>query len=258
MDMLPPQTTPLPHIIPCMISETPLNLPANYASSTLNLTSDGILVIQEVSTEITERKSEESCTLNYSWCLLSDGTNGDGHGKDWLLRQRVHVVWNFEIPAPAGPADEASEVFYSGTVMLPGMDAASPPSTEINQISPIEGHWFRIRWPPCRQRVIDLEPSKERDALEDFIADAGMSAACFKIVISRVKEHLGGDIPVAVQGVCSYTVYAGPKSDFVAQFRLKFLQLTNEEDFFEGKLLRRKSSQADSSCEDLAHYLGDT
>ncbi|EQL28895.1 hypothetical protein RJZ56_006847 [Blastomyces dermatitidis] len=85
-----------------------------------------------------------------------------------------------------------------------------------------------------------------------------MSAACFKIVISRVKEHLGGDIPVAVQGVCSYTVYAGPKSDFVAQFRLKFLQLTNEEDFFEGKLLRRKSSQADSSCEDLAHYLGDT
>ncbi|KAL2374154.1 hypothetical protein RJZ57_001362 [Blastomyces gilchristii] len=79
MDMLPPQTTPLPHIIPCMISETPLNLPANYASSTLNLTSDGILVIQEVSTEITERKSEESCTLNYSWCLLSDGTNGDGH-----------------------------------------------------------------------------------------------------------------------------------------------------------------------------------
>ena len=43
------------------------------------------------------------------------------------------------------------------------------------------------------------------------------------------KENLGGDvIPVAVQGVCSYTVYAGPNSEFVAQFRLKSLQLKME------------------------------
>lgn len=43
------------------------------------------------------------------------------------------------------------------------------------------------------------------------------------------KEHLGGDVvPVAVQGVCSYTVYAGPNSEVVAQFRLKSLQLRME------------------------------
>ncbi|PWY70639.1 hypothetical protein BO83DRAFT_399780 [Aspergillus eucalypticola CBS 122712] len=37
------------------------------------------------------------------------------------------------------------------------------------------------------------------------------------------REHLGGEfVPVAVQGVCGYTVYAGPKDEFVAQFRLKF------------------------------------
>ncbi|KAG2417377.1 hypothetical protein HFD88_008596 [Aspergillus terreus] len=36
------------------------------------------------------------------------------------------------------------------------------------------------------------------------------------------REHLGGKVvPVAVQGVCSYTVDAGPNDEFVAQFRLK-------------------------------------
>ncbi|KAK2748363.1 hypothetical protein FQN57_001021 [Myotisia sp. PD_48] len=42
-----------------------------------------------------------------------------------------------------------------------------------------------------------------------------------------VKERLGKDaIPVAIQGVCSYTVFAGP--ELVAQFRLKSLQLKME------------------------------
>ncbi|OKL61153.1 hypothetical protein UA08_03473 [Talaromyces atroroseus] len=46
---------------------------------------------------------------------------------------------------------------------------------------------------------------------------------------SYAKEELGGEVvPVAVQGVCSYTVYAGPKGEFVAQFRLKSLQLRME------------------------------
>ena len=35
-------------------------------------------------------------------------------------------------------------------------------------------------------------------------------------------------IPVAIQGVCSYTVYAGPKLEHVVQFRLKSLELTPE------------------------------
>jgi hypothetical protein len=46
---------------------------------------------------------------------------------------------------------------------------------------------------------------------------------------SYAKEQLGGEIvPVTVQGVCSYTVYAGPKGEFVAQFRLKSLELRME------------------------------
>lgn len=32
-------------------------------------------------------------------------------------------------------------------------------------------------------------------------------------------------MPVAVQGVCSYTIYAGPDLGFVVQFRLKSLEL---------------------------------
>ncbi|GES63522.1 hypothetical protein ATEIFO6365_0007020900 [Aspergillus terreus] len=43
------------------------------------------------------------------------------------------------------------------------------------------------------------------------------------------REHLGGKVvPVAVQGVCSYTVYAGPNDELVAQFRLKSLRLDME------------------------------
>ncbi|CAL5867785.1 uncharacterized protein PFLUO_LOCUS2006 [Penicillium psychrofluorescens] len=40
------------------------------------------------------------------------------------------------------------------------------------------------------------------------------------------SEHLGGNVtPVDVQGVCSYTVYAGPNAEFVVQYRLKSLAL---------------------------------
>ncbi|KAJ5628082.1 hypothetical protein N7490_010310 [Penicillium lividum] len=39
-------------------------------------------------------------------------------------------------------------------------------------------------------------------------------------------EKLGGKaIPIAVQGVCSYTVYVGPNAEYVAQFRFKSLRL---------------------------------
>lgn len=40
------------------------------------------------------------------------------------------------------------------------------------------------------------------------------------------SEHVGGNVtPVDVQGVCSYTVYAGPGAEFVVQYRLKSLAL---------------------------------
>ncbi|GLA57104.1 hypothetical protein AtubIFM55763_010050 [Aspergillus tubingensis] len=43
------------------------------------------------------------------------------------------------------------------------------------------------------------------------------------------REHLGGEVvPVAVQGVCSYTIYAGPNGEFVVQFRLKSSRLSME------------------------------
>ena len=35
-------------------------------------------------------------------------------------------------------------------------------------------------------------------------------------------------VPVKVQGVCSYSVYAGPDLEFVFQFRLKSLYLKTE------------------------------
>lgn len=44
------------------------------------------------------------------------------------------------------------------------------------------------------------------------------------------KELVGGDqvVPVAVQGVCSYTVYAGQDLEYVVQFRLQSLALEME------------------------------
>ncbi|KAJ5950451.1 uncharacterized protein N7479_008864 [Penicillium vulpinum] len=40
------------------------------------------------------------------------------------------------------------------------------------------------------------------------------------------SKHLRGNVtPVDVQGVCSYTVYAGPNAEFVVQYRLKSLAL---------------------------------
>lgn len=44
---------------------------------------------------------------------------------------------------------------------------------------------------------------------------------------SFARAHVGGDVvPVAVQGVCSCTVYAGDNAEFVVQFRLASLQLS--------------------------------
>lgn len=43
---------------------------------------------------------------------------------------------------------------------------------------------------------------------------------------AKAKELVGGEVvPVAVQGNCSYSVYAGPELEFVVQFRLKSLIL---------------------------------
>lgn len=71
----------------------------------------------------------------------------------------------------------------------------------------------------------DLQYSVDQEIGHFFEQTSATRIACD----TYTKEHLGGDvIPVAVQGVCSYTVYAGPNSEFVAQFRLKSLQLSME------------------------------
>lgn len=46
---------------------------------------------------------------------------------------------------------------------------------------------------------------------------------------SRASELAGGRVvPVDVQGVCSYFVYAGPDLEYIVQFRLESLALKNE------------------------------
>lgn len=63
------------------------------------------------------------------------------------------------------------------------------------------------------------------------------------------KELVGGDqvVPVAVQGVCSYTVYAGQSQEFVVQFRLKSLELRAETIALAKQVYG--SFAPDSSCE---------
>ena len=44
--------------------------------------------------------------------------------------------------------------------------------------------------------------------------------ACDNFARERLSRNV---VPVAVQGVCSYTVYAGPNAEYVVQFRLASL-----------------------------------
>jgi hypothetical protein len=66
----------------------------------------------------------------------------------------------------------------------------------------------------------DPEYSVEQEITHFLGATSATRSACD----AYAKERLGNDIiPVAVQGVCSYTVYTGPSGEFIAQFRLKSL-----------------------------------
>ncbi|KAK4222311.1 hypothetical protein QBC38DRAFT_504140 [Podospora fimiseda] len=58
-----------------------------------------------------------------------------------------------------------------------------------------------------------------------FLKTSATRQECDKTAI----ELVGGTItPAAVQGVCSYTVYAGPRDEYVVQFRVQSLQLPME------------------------------
>ena len=62
--------------------------------------------------------------------------------------------------------------------------------------------------------------------IQDFFSQT--SATC-EACDTKAKALVGGKVvPVTEQGDCSYTVYAGPESEFVVQFRLQSLMLNSE------------------------------
>lgn len=71
---------------------------------------------------------------------------------------------------------------------------------------------------------------------QEYAVDDEIAAFFSKTSVHReacdalAKELVGGNqvVPVAVQGVCSYTVYAGQDLGYVVQFRLKSLELKVE------------------------------
>ena len=71
---------------------------------------------------------------------------------------------------------------------------------------------------------------------QQYTVDDEIAAFFSKTAVTRdtcdglAKDLVGGDqvVPVSVQGVCSYTVYAGQGLGYVVQFRLKSLGLKGE------------------------------
>ncbi|KAJ5545237.1 hypothetical protein N7535_006380 [Penicillium sp. DV-2018c] len=64
------------------------------------------------------------------------------------------------------------------------------------------------------------------DVAEEIVAFFEKTTATRSACDNYASELLGGNVaPVNVQGVCSYTVYAGPNAEYVVQFRLKSLAL---------------------------------
>lgn len=46
---------------------------------------------------------------------------------------------------------------------------------------------------------------------------------------AKARELVGGNVvPVDIQGVCSYSVFAGPELEYVVQFRLESLALKTQ------------------------------
>ena len=81
------------------------------------------------------------------------------------------------------------------------------------------------------QKIVNaMSLSNQEYSVNQEIADFfGKTSATRSACDARAKELVGGNVtPVAVQGACSYSVYAGPGDDFVVQFRLSSLKLSTE------------------------------
>lgn len=73
------------------------------------------------------------------------------------------------------------------------------------------------------------EPPQEYSVDEEIRCFFRKTSATRSSCDARAQELVGGTVtPITVQGVCSYTVYAGPNHEFVVQFRLKCLGLNTE------------------------------
>ena len=73
--------------------------------------------------------------------------------------------------------------------------------------------------------TIDAEYSVNDEIASFFAKTSATRSQCD----ARATELTGGKaVPIEVQGVCSYTVYAGPALEYVVQFRLKSLELKTQ------------------------------
>ncbi|KAL9115811.1 MAG: hypothetical protein Q9227_000179 [Pyrenula ochraceoflavens] len=75
-----------------------------------------------------------------------------------------------------------------------------------------------------------MSSSNQEYSVEQEIAEFFKKTSATRSVCDiHARELVGGNVtPVAVQGACSYSVYAGPNGSFVVQFRLKSLKLKTE------------------------------
>ncbi|KAL7810802.1 hypothetical protein V8C44DRAFT_365449 [Trichoderma aethiopicum] len=96
-------------------------------------------------------------------------------------------------------------------------------------LQPLVGSAFRSSrhhiCPPHRLPLPRRKYSKDAEIASFFAKTSANRSACD----TRARELAGGSVvPIEVQGVCSYSVYAGPDLEFVVQFRLKSLYLKTE------------------------------
>ncbi|KAI5865624.1 hypothetical protein GGS23DRAFT_560059 [Durotheca rogersii] len=82
----------------------------------------------------------------------------------------------------------------------------------------------------CGQSIVTMAPTYSEYSVDEEIASFfSKTSATRSACDDRAEELAGGKVvPVQVQGVCSYSVYAGPDLEYVVQFRLKSLELKAE------------------------------
>ncbi|KAK3402311.1 hypothetical protein B0T20DRAFT_346108 [Sordaria brevicollis] len=80
------------------------------------------------------------------------------------------------------------------------------------------------------KKIVTLAAAKNYSVDSEIDAFFTKTSATREACDARARELVGHDnvVPVEVQGVCSYTIYAGSDLEFVVQFRLKSLELKTE------------------------------